>query len=112
MRSITGISAPTEEEIFVRELKQRQTKAFVILYDRYAPALFGMLLRSFNNPALAEDILQKTFCRAWNIMASYDPQNGRLLTWLMCIAKDLSKIQPSSIVNSHTENKFKHAQAG
>jgi len=56
----------------------------------YSGALLGVISRIVPNTEIAEDLLQETFIKIWNCADSYDPTKGRLFTWMMNIARNLS----------------------
>jgi len=56
----------------------------------YSGALMGIISRIVPQTELAEDILQETFVKIWHSAASYDSSKGRLFTWMMNIARNLS----------------------
>ncbi len=59
-----------------------------LLYDHYADALYGVVLRMVGDEALASDVLQESFVKIWQNSRSYDPSKGRLFTWLLRIVKN------------------------
>ena len=79
----------TEEEL-VALLKGRDQNAFSYLYDNYAAALNGIIMRMVEEPQLAEDILQEAFLKIWNNFAQYDTGKGRLFTWMINITRNLT----------------------
>jgi len=81
--------ALSEEELIVA-LRQREKIAAEALYDMYSSSLFGVIIRIVQNNELAEDILQETFVKIWNSFPSYSADKGRLFTWMVNIARNLS----------------------
>lgn len=79
----------TEEEL-VLQLQNRNQQAFSYLYDNYSGALNGVISRLIGDTILAEDILQEAFLKIWNNFSSYDPDKGRLFTWMMNVARNLT----------------------
>ncbi len=61
-----------------------------LLYDNYSDALYGVSLRIVGDEATAADVLQESFVKIWQSSKSYDPEKGRLFTWLMRIVKNKS----------------------
>ena len=57
------------------------------LYDHYSAALYGVILRVVKNDEIAEEVLQDVFMKIWNRFGSYDPEKGRLFTWMVNIAR-------------------------
>ena len=106
----------TEEEL-VQLLKSGDKSSFSYLYDNYSGALYSIIFKMVSNQELAEDILQETFVKIWNNFSAYDSSRGRLFTWMLNIARNLtidtirsksykkqSKIQRSEIAVNNTAN--------
>jgi RNA polymerase sigma-70 factor (ECF subfamily) len=72
-----------------RAAKGDQT-AFSELYEATKSYTFGMILRIVSNYATAEEVLMDTYMQAWRQAASYDPQRGTPMAWLMVIARSRS----------------------
>jgi len=79
----------TEEEL-VLALRNREKIAADALYDMYSSSLFGVISRIITDTAIAEDVLQETFIKIWNSFSSYSAEKGRLFTWMVNIARNLS----------------------
>jgi len=80
---------PLTSEAAVALLKKIQDgdkSALAILYDKTSPLLFGLVLRTLGNRALAEEALLDVYTHIWRHAASYDP---RLLPleWMTAIAR-------------------------
>ncbi len=90
------------EEELVRALKSRDRLAIQALYDMYAASLLGVIFRITQHSEIAEDILQETFLKIWNSANMYDSSKGRLFTWMMNIARNLSidKLRSKDFKNS------------
>ena len=69
-------------------LKSRDKAAIEMLYDHYAKAIYGIVLRIVRSPGLAEEVMQDTFVKAWRNGENYDETKGRLFTWLIKIARN------------------------
>lgn len=82
------ISLPENE--LVLALKSRDTLAIHALYDMYSGALMGVITRIIQQTEVAEDLLQETFIKIWNSAEGYDPDKGRLFTWMLNIARNLA----------------------
>ncbi len=65
-------------------------KAFGQLYDKYSPALFGVINEIVGNTKNAEIILQKTFREIWNKRMSIDCCNQRPFFFMFKIARALA----------------------
>ena len=78
------------EEELIALLKGGDESAFAYLYDNYSAALYGIIYRIINNNQVAEDVLQEAFVKIWNNFSSYNASKGRLFTWMVNIARNLS----------------------
>jgi RNA polymerase sigma factor (sigma-70 family) len=90
------------EDELVRAIRQRDKAGAEALYDMYSASLFGVIYRIVQHDAIAEDLLQETFVKIWNSFASFDPAKGRLFTWMVNVARNLSidKIRSKDFRNS------------
>jgi RNA polymerase sigma factor (sigma-70 family) len=79
-----------KEEDLIKALKSQETIAIQALYDMYSGALFGVISRIIQNTEVAEDLLQETFIKIWNSAEHYDSSKGRLFTWMISVARNLS----------------------
>jgi RNA polymerase sigma-70 factor (ECF subfamily) len=61
--------------------------AFAEFYDRFAPRIFGLLLRLVHHRADAEEVLQEVFLHAWRNAKRYDPRLSEPAVWLMLTAR-------------------------
>jgi RNA polymerase sigma-70 factor, ECF subfamily len=85
------INPPTyqiEDSAIVALLKQHDQKGIALAYDKFHAALYGVILKIVNDEALAEEVLQDTFVKAWRHRDAYDDSKGRLFTWLINIARN------------------------
>ena len=92
-----------KEEDLVRALKGKETIAIQALYDMYSGALLGVISRIITQQEVAEDLLQETFIKIWNSGDSYDSSKGRLFTWMINVARNLSidKLRSKDFRNSN-----------
>lgn len=77
----------TEEELFI-SFKNKDEKALASLYDSYAGAIYGVILRMCRDEDQAKDLLQETFVKIWQNASSYSPERGRFYTWAYRIARN------------------------
>jgi len=73
------------------------------LFDHYAPALNGIILRSFSDSPSSEIILQKIFKKIWQNISHFDNTKDTLFTWMVNITKstlkEISHVQPDEILS-------------
>ncbi len=75
----------------IRLLLNRKDKlALEYLYDCYAPALYGAILRLVKDRADSERLLHKTFLTIWQQVGSNDYNNKSLFVWMHNIARDVA----------------------
>jgi RNA polymerase sigma-70 factor (ECF subfamily) len=79
-----------EELQLVEGLLAGNEDAIRALYARYARPIFTLGLRLLGSREAAEELTQDVFLAAWRKAARFDPNRGRLSTWLMTIAHNLA----------------------
>lgn len=62
-------------------------RAFVL---RFQGRVYGLALTILQDRALAEDIAQEAFLRAWRHGPSYDPRRGTVAAWMARITRNLA----------------------
>ncbi|NNK72697.1 MAG: sigma-70 family RNA polymerase sigma factor [Flavobacteriaceae bacterium] len=77
-----------EESSIITRLKQKDASALSTLYDKYAGAIYGVILRMCRDENLAQNLLQDTFLKVWEKSYQYDPDKGRFYTWVYRIARN------------------------
>ncbi|SKB35241.1 RNA polymerase sigma factor [Daejeonella lutea] len=84
------IKLSLSEPELIQALRSRDSKGAEALYDMYSAALYGVIYRVVQHEEIAEDLLQEAFVKIWNSISSYDHSKGRLFTWMVNIARNLS----------------------
>ena len=79
----------TDEQL-MWQAQQGSVEAFTILHTRHRQRMFNYLYRYLGNYAVAEDITQETFLRAYRFRHRYRP-TGQVLSWLYRIATNAAK---------------------
>lgn len=77
----------TEDEL-VELLRQRSEDGFNQLYERYAPALYGVVNRIVKSEEAAQDVIQDAFVKIWKSFSNYDKSKGTLFTWILNVARN------------------------
>jgi RNA polymerase sigma-70 factor (ECF subfamily) len=57
---------------------------------RFQGQVFGLARSMVGDPALAEDVAQEAFLRAWRHAEAYDSRRGSVHTWLLVITRNLA----------------------
>jgi RNA polymerase sigma-70 factor, ECF subfamily len=68
-------------------LRQGDTTALGIVYDRYGAVVYRLALRMLSLPTDAEDLTQEVFLAFWRGVDKYDPDRGTLLVFLLTITR-------------------------
>lgn len=64
--------------------------AAVAFVRRFQGPVFGLAVSITRDRALAEDVAQEAFLRAWRAAASFDARRGSALTWLLTITRNVA----------------------
>jgi RNA polymerase sigma factor (sigma-70 family) len=57
---------------------------------RHQRRVFGLAVSIVVDPALAEDVSQEAFARAWRHGSTFDPRRGSVPAWLLTITRNLA----------------------
>jgi RNA polymerase sigma-70 factor, ECF subfamily len=80
-------STAADDEVMAG-LRGRDIAAFEALYQRFADLVYSTCLRVLADAQLAEDITQEIFIRVWRRPESFDPERGKLVTWLLSVSRN------------------------
>lgn len=79
-----------DEPTLIVRLKQKDKHALAYLYDHYASALNGIITRIVKAEDVSEEVLQDVFIKVWDKIDTYDPDKGKLFTWMLNIARNMA----------------------
>ena len=87
----------TEEEL-IAGCRQKDQKAFKVLYNQYAGLLYGIAIRYASNNKEAEDVLQDTFISAFTTIQNFRG-DASLFGWIKRIGvnKSLNAIKKNKL---------------
>lgn len=94
MNAGSNITFPSKQDTadlleIIQNSQRGDHVAFASLYDKYAPALNGVILRMVNYDIhVAQDCLQDTFLKIFNHIADYSADKGTIFTWVLTIARN------------------------
>ena len=80
-------TSDSEEQRLVERLRERDPGALRDVYARFGRVTFGFLLKALGDRGAAEDVQQQVFLEVWRRSDRFDPERGKLLTWVMTIAR-------------------------
>ncbi|GGD03337.1 RNA polymerase sigma factor [Hyunsoonleella pacifica] len=72
----------------IEKFKRKDEKAFETLYNMYSDSMHGVIYNIVRDNAIAEEVMQDVFIKAWHKSDSYAPKKGRFFTWLLNIARN------------------------
>ncbi|MGH2656699.1 MAG: RNA polymerase sigma factor [Actinomycetota bacterium] len=76
--------AETDLEL-VRRIGGRDPVAFETLYQRYAPACYGVALRVLRQAFLAQEVVHDSFLAVWNAPDAYDATRSPFRSFLLSL---------------------------
>ena len=74
----------------MRAFASRDERAADTLYERFASRIYGLGIVMLGGDAAAQDLVQDTFVKLWRNAERYDPQRGKLDTWVLLVARSLA----------------------
>jgi RNA polymerase sigma-70 factor (ECF subfamily) len=81
---------PSSDLALMADFAARRERAAGVLYDRFASRIYGLGVVMLGNHPAAQDLVQDTFVKLWRTADRYDPQRGRLETWVLLTARSLA----------------------
>ncbi len=79
----------TAEKLLLIKLKEGSFQAFEKLYEMYSGKLYNFIMRlSSGNQYMAEEVVQSTFIRIWEVREKVDP-GASFISFLCTIAKNM-----------------------
>jgi DNA-directed RNA polymerase specialized sigma24 family protein len=85
------------EDLLLQRLANRDEQAFEWLYDQYAHVLYGVVLTSLGQPAVAQQVVEEVFVNAWHDLDQFNPKKTHLLSWLLTRARqEALRVMPQS----------------
>lgn len=91
--AVTSIGAATPDgppedpaATLLRQVARGDEDAFARLYDLVAARVYGMARRVVRDPAQAEEVVQEVLLEVWRAAASYQPDRGSGIGWILALA--------------------------
>ena len=85
---MTAFWQPVSDSALIEKMIAGDEAALSTMYDRYAPMLFGVLMRILRDEQAAEEILQDLFLQLWRNANRFDASRGSLSGWLLVIGRN------------------------
>ncbi len=108
----SNIAGADEDHRLAVAINQGNQQALSMLYDKYAPALMGIIRRIVHTDSMAEEILQTTFLHIWSQIGSFNASERSFFAWLLHIARNkaLNKASIEQLKNPRGNNTvYEHA---
>jgi RNA polymerase sigma-70 factor (ECF subfamily) len=86
LSSLDPPTQPDDAEL-IRLVIDAQPVALGHLYDRYGRLVFSLAFQVIGDSAAAEEITQEVFLQVWNKASTYQPDQGKVVTWLISVAR-------------------------
>ena len=83
------IRSPSDEAL-VAGLAAGDAGAATAFVRRFQSRVYGLAVTMVGDPAVAEELAQEAFTRAWRHAGAYDARRGRVATWLLSITRNLA----------------------
>ena len=77
----------TDQELILL-LQKGDQRAIALILEKFGDALYGVIYRMVQSEAIAKDLMQDACVKIWKNGDKYDPNKGKLFTWLLRIARN------------------------
>lgn len=73
------------DEDLIERVHEGDARAFEVIFDRHADALFSLAYRMCGRRAIAEDVVQEALLSVWRSGGRYDRARGSVRSWLLAV---------------------------
>jgi len=80
----------SSDEALLAGLAAGDKDAAAAFVRRFQRRIYGLAVTIVGDRGAAEDVAQEVFVRAWQRAATYDARRGRVLSWLLAIARNVA----------------------
>lgn len=81
-----GPDRDDEDARLLARIAQRDGDAFERLYDRYAGAVYSLIVRMTGSAHTAQETTQEAFLSIWRGAGEFDPNRGTARSWILSLA--------------------------
>ncbi|MGH8828256.1 MAG: RNA polymerase sigma factor [Jiangellaceae bacterium] len=78
------------DEALLAGMASEDADAAATFVRRHQARVYGLALTVVGVPAVAEEVAQEAFVRAWRHAGNFDPRRGRVTSWLLTITRNLA----------------------
>ncbi|MAX69985.1 MAG: RNA polymerase subunit sigma-70 [Flavobacteriaceae bacterium] len=75
-------------DTLVSQFQNKNEVAFQKLYGMYSDSIHGVVYNIVKDTAIADELMQDVFIKAWHNAHTYSSQKGRFFTWILNIAQN------------------------
>ena len=79
-----------DDDVLLAAFAVGDEEAGAAFVRRYQRRVFGLARSIVGDRAVAEDLAQEAFVRAWRHASSYDPRRGSVNAWLLTITRNVA----------------------
>ena len=83
-----AVEANAQDAELMARVRQRDTDALRVLFDRHAPMVHGLGLRILREAGEAEDLVQDVFLHLWRRAELFDGERGQFTGWLVSLTRN------------------------
>lgn len=76
------------DEALLAGMASGDEEAMAAFVRRHQARVYGLALAVVGGAAVAEEVAQEAFVRAWKYAGNYDPRRGKASTWLLVITRN------------------------
>jgi RNA polymerase sigma-70 factor (ECF subfamily) len=98
------------DEQLIIAVAQGDQQAFEVIYERYASAVFGLILKTFYQLEAAEEGVQEVFSRMWQRAGSFDTSRS-FAPWLFSMTRNYcidelrrQRVRPQSVYQDERQS--------
>ncbi|MBU0438874.1 RNA polymerase sigma factor [Staphylococcus succinus] len=101
-----------ENDLYKMIVETNDSKSLEILYDRYESLLFNLAYKITQDVQSSEEVLQDVFMKIWKQKAIFNPEKGKLSTWLitLCRNRAIDAIRKKKNIESQFDEDFQGIQ--
>lgn len=76
-----------EDWASIRRIAAGDQSALADFYDRHSRLVYSVAFNILGDIHMAEEVVQDVFIQIWKRASSYNPDQGKVLTWLTSVAR-------------------------
>lgn len=84
------MSSPLSVTDLLQRIQDGDEEALLALHSRYINLVYSVAYQVLDDRMAAEEVAQDTFMRLWEKAATYDPEKGEFITWMLTITRRLA----------------------